>query len=101
MYKWNILFLDYWYYITSWSFLDVWKKSCTLIKITLTDKLKILDDKLKANKAHYDLNRAKTCTLLSKEPDKFEYLAGKDLEYKPSALNQAKLLHWVKFLIKD
>ena len=44
----------------------------------LTDKLKILDDKFKANQAQYDLDReaAKISALSSKELDKYEYFTG-------------------------
>ena len=60
--------------------------------MTLTDELKILDDKIKANQAQYDLDReaAKTSALSSKELDKYEYLTGEDLEYKPEAVEQVK-----------
>ena len=72
--------------------------------MTLTDELKILDDKIKANQAKYDLDReaAKISALSSKELDKYEYLNGEDLGYKP-VVEQTKLntLHWVRFLIKD
>ena len=46
----------------------------------LTDELKILDDKIKANEVHYDLNRevAKISALSSKNLDKYEYLTGDD-----------------------
>ena len=50
----------------------------------LTDKLKILDDKIKADQAQYDLDRevANISALSSKELDKYEYLTGEDLGYK-------------------
>ena len=53
--------------------------------MTLSDELKIRDDKIKANQAQYDLDRqaAKISALSSKELDKYEYLTGGDLEYKP------------------
>ena len=52
--------------------------------MTLTEQVKILDDKIKANKAQYDLDRetAKIFALSSKELDKYEYLTGEDLGYK-------------------
>ena len=58
----------------------------------LTDEHKILDDKIKVNQTQYDLDgeAAKTSPLSSKSLDKFEYLTGEDLEYKPNALEQAK-----------
>ena len=58
----------------------------------LTDKLKILDEKSKANQAQYNLDResCQISALLSKELDKYEYLTGEDLEYKPGVVEQAK-----------
>ena len=41
---------------------------------------KFLMTSLKQKNAQYELNRAKISTLLSKELDKYEYLAGKNLE---------------------
>ena len=60
--------------------------------MTLTDELKILDDKIKANQAQYDLDReaAKISALSSKELDKYEYLTGEDLGYQPSIAEKAK-----------
>ena len=51
--------------------------------MTLTDELKILDDKVKANQAQYDLDRepAKISALSDKELDKYEYFIGEDLRY--------------------
>ena len=48
--------------------------------MTLTEQVKILGDKIKPNKAEYDLDReaAKTSALLSGELEKYEYLTGKD-----------------------
>ena len=60
--------------------------------MTLTDQVKILDDKLKENKAQYDLDReaAKISALPSKELDKYQYLTGNDLGYKPDVIHRAK-----------
>ena len=60
--------------------------------MTLTDELKILGDKIKANQAQYDLDRkpAKISALSFKELDKYEYLAGEDLGNKPGLVEQAK-----------
>ena len=60
--------------------------------MTLTDELKTLDDKIKANQAQYDSDKeaAKISALYSKELDKYEYLTGEDLGYKPEELEQAK-----------
>ena len=47
----------------------------------LTEQVKILDDKIKANKAQYDFDReaAKISALSSAELEKYEYLTGEDL----------------------
>ena len=68
----------------------------SFIKMTLTDELKILDDKIKANQVHYDLTReaAKISVLSSKELDKYEYLSGEDLGYKPGVVEQAKFEYY-------
>ena len=48
--------------------------------MTLTNELEILDNKIKANQAQYNLERqaAKISALLSIELDKYEYLTGQD-----------------------
>ena len=60
--------------------------------MTLTEQVKILNDKIKANKAQYDLDReaAKTSALSSGELEKYEYLTGKDLGFKPDVIQKAK-----------
>ena len=61
--------------------------------MTLTDELKILDDKVKANPAQYDLGReaAKISALSSKDLlEKYEYLTGEDLGHRPSVLEKTK-----------
>ena len=60
--------------------------------MTLAEQVKILDDKIKSNKAQYDLNiqAAKISALSSGELEKYEYLAGEDLEYKPNLVEKAK-----------
>ena len=60
--------------------------------MTLTEQVKILDDKIKANKAQYDLDRetAKISALSSGELEKFEYLTGEDLGCKPDVIQKAK-----------
>ena len=61
--------------------------------MTLTDELKILDDKIKANQTQYDLDReaAEISALLFKNMDKYECLTGEDLGYKPGVFKRAKL----------
>ena len=60
--------------------------------MTLTDQIKILNRKIKQNKAQYDLDRkaAKISALSSKNLDKYEYLTGEDLGLKPSTVEQTK-----------
>ena len=61
--------------------------------MTLTDELKILEDKIKANQAQYDLDReaAKISALSSKDLlQKYEYLTGEDLKHRPSVLEETK-----------
>ena len=55
-----------------------------IIKMTVTDQLKIIDDKSKANQAQYDLDRlsAKVSALSSGELRKYKYFTGEDLWYK-------------------
>ena len=55
-----------------------------LIKMTVTDQLKIIDDKSKANQAQHDLDRlsAKVSALSSGELRKYKYFTGEDLWYK-------------------
>ena len=61
--------------------------------MTVTDQLKIIDNKIKANQGQYDLERlaTKTSAYSSGDLRKYEYLTGEDLGYKPSAIEQAKL----------
>ena len=63
-----------------------------IIKMTLTDELKIIDGRIKANPAWYDLDRetAKISALPSKELDKYVYLTGEGLGYKPEAFEKVK-----------
>ena len=60
--------------------------------MTVTDQIKILDKKIKQNEIQYDLDSkaAKTSALSSKNLDKYEYLTGENLSYKPSTVEQAK-----------
>ena len=61
--------------------------------MTVTDKIKILDSKIKSNQVQYDLGReaAKISSLSSENLlDKHEYLTGEDLGYKPNIFEKAK-----------
>ena len=60
--------------------------------MTVTDQLKIIDNKIKANQAQYDLDRlaTKISAYSSGDLRKYEYLTGEDLGYKPSVFEQNK-----------
>ena len=60
--------------------------------MTLKKQIKILDDKIKQNQAHYDLYRqnAKISALSSGKLDKYEYLTSEDLEYRPDPVQKAR-----------
>ena len=60
--------------------------------MTVTDQIKIIDNKIKANQAQYDLDRlaAKISAYSSGDLRRYEYLTGEDLRYKPSVVEQAK-----------
>ena len=62
------------------------------MKMTLTDELKILDDRIKANQVQYDLDREapKISALSSKELNKYDYSTGEDLGYKPGVVEKVK-----------
>ena len=60
--------------------------------MTLTKQVEILDDKMKESKAQYDLDRqvAQMSALSSVELEKYEYLTGEYLGYKPGAVEKAE-----------
>ena len=60
--------------------------------MTRKDQIKILDDKIKANNAQYNLDRmnAEISAYSSGDLPKYEYLTKKDLGYKPDGFEQAK-----------
>ena len=60
--------------------------------MTKIDQIKILDNKIKANKAQFILDRknAEISAKLRGELNKYEYLTSEDLGYRPDALTQAK-----------
>ena len=63
------------------------------IILTIKEQIKILDSKIKQNQADYDLYRqnAKISALSSGKLDKYEYLTGEDLGYRPDPVQKAKL----------
>ena len=60
--------------------------------MTLIEQVKILDDKIKSNKAQYDSDReaSKISALSSKHLEKYEYLTGKAIGYKPHIIPRGK-----------
>ena len=60
--------------------------------MTITEQVKILDDKIKVNKSQYDLDReaAKISALSNGELEKDEYLTGEDLGCKADVSKKAK-----------
>ena len=60
--------------------------------MTRKEQVKILDDKIEANYAQYNLDRmnAEISAYSSGDLPKYEYLTKKDLGYKPDAFEQAK-----------
>ena len=73
--------------------------------MTVTDQIKMLDRKIMQNKAQHDLDRktTKISALSSNNLDKYEYLTGEDLGYKPVVIEQAKFDYSPsgKFLLRD
>ena len=67
--------------------------STTFIKITRKEQVKVLDNKIKANNAQYDLDRmnVEISAYSSGDLPKYEYLTKKDLGYKPDALEKVKI----------
>ena len=64
--------------------------------MTIRENIKILDGKIRQNKADYDLYRqnAKISALSSGKLDKYEYLAGEDLGYRPDPVQKAKFEYY-------
>ena len=60
--------------------------------MTRKEQNKILDNKIKANNAQYNLDRmnAEISAYSSDDLHKYEYLTNKDLGYKPDAFKKAK-----------
>ena len=52
--------------------------------MTITDQIKILNNKFQQNEAQYDLDRrgAKISALSSNNLDKYEYLTGENIMFK-------------------
>ena len=63
--------------------------------MTRKEQIKILNDKIKANNAQYDLDRINggISAYSNGDLDKYEFLTKQDLKYKPDALGQAKFTY--------
>ena len=63
--------------------------------MTKSDQIKIINDKIKANNAQYDINRLNTeiSAYSSGDLDKYEFLSKQDQKYKLDALEQAKFAY--------
>ena len=63
--------------------------------MTRKEQIKILNDKIKANIAQYDLDRIneEISAYSNGDLDKYEFLTKKDLKYKRDALEQAKFTY--------
>ena len=60
--------------------------------MTKSDKIEIINNKIKANNTQYDINRlnAEISAFSEGDLDKYEFLTRPDLKYKPNALDKAK-----------
>ena len=60
--------------------------------MTINEQIKLLDNEISSNRAQYDLDRqnVKISALSRGESDKYEYLTGEDLGYKPDVVQKAR-----------
>ena len=60
--------------------------------MAVNEQVRVLDNRIRANKARYDLDRqtAKISGLSGGELEKYEYLTGEDLGYKLYIVQKAK-----------
>ena len=89
-------YILFWLLILLYQLIIIWilEKSFRLfIKMALTDELKAIDNKSKANQAQYNLERqaAKISTWSFKELDKYEYFNDEDLRYNLGVGEEAKV----------
>ena len=63
--------------------------------MTRKEQIKILNDKIKAKNAQYDLDRinAEISAYSSGDLHQYEFLTNQDLKYKPDALKKAKFTY--------
>ena len=64
----------------------------SLIKMTKSDQIKILNDKIKANNSQYKIDKlnVEISAFSEGDLDNYEFLTRKDLKYKPNAFDKAK-----------
>ena len=64
--------------------------------MTVNEQIKILNDKIRSNQAHSDLDRqnAKISARSSDELDKYENLTGEALGHKPDVVRKAKFEYY-------
>ena len=79
----------YYYLMTSYVLGKIFSVNC---KMALAEKIKTLDDEIKASKDQYDLDieADKIFALSSGRLEKYYYLTGEDLGYKPEPIEKAK-----------
>ena len=60
--------------------------------MTKKEQLKVLNDKINANRADFNLNRqtAKTSALATGDLDKYEYLTGEETNYRSNPIEQKR-----------
>ena len=57
--------------------------------MTMNEQIKILDNKIRSNRTNgLDRQNAKISALSSGELDKYQYLTGEDLGYKPDVVQK-------------
>lgn len=72
--------------------------------MTLVDKIKTLDGKIKANQTRYDLDKkaAKISAFSSKElGEKYEYINDEDFRYKTEVAEQSQFYYYLEDKIFD
>ena len=65
-----------------------------LIKITITDQIKILDKKILQNEAQYDLDQKTAIISAWSSKNLVEYLTGEDLGLKPNTIEQSRFEYY-------
>ena len=71
--------------------------------MSISEKIKAIDNKIEQNKAQYDLDRqtAKIATLSSANVSKYEFLTGKDVLPEKYLLEKAATMKRLEYLLLD